>query len=378
MASPSSAGDTVFDIPNKETVNKFACVSCGADLIYKPGTRHLVCSYCNAENDIPDIGEPVNENDFYAFIDNESATSLRMTISTVNCKSCGADTTIEPNIRSQNCPYCMNPLVVENTITDSVIQPKGILPFKLNKEEARNKFKSWVKGLWFAPNDLKKATLDPNRFNGMYIPYWTFDSLTTSRYMGQRGEHYYVNESYTVVENGKSTVKTRSVQRTRWFTVSGNVSHPFDDVLVVASHSLPLNYVEKLEPWDLENITRFDERFLGGFITEKYKLELKEGFDTAKTKMDTYIRTLVRRDIGGDEQRIISLQTDHSNITFKHILLPIYLSAFRFKGKVYNFLVNGRTGEVQGERPYSAWKIALLVIAVLAVLGVVIYFASQK
>ncbi|MCZ2443757.1 MAG: DNA helicase PriA, partial [Flavobacteriales bacterium] len=167
-------------------------------------------------------------------------------------------------------------------------------------------------------------------------------------------------------------------QRTRWFTVSGNVSHPFDDVLVVASHSLPLNYVEKLEPWDLGNITRFDERFLGGFITEKYKVELKEGFDTAKTKMDTYIRTLVRRDIGGDEQRIISLQTDHSNITFKHILLPIYLSAFRFKGKVYNFLVNGRTGEVQGERPYSAWKIALLVIAVLAVLGVVIYFASKK
>lgn len=374
----TSKEELAYAGPNKETVNVFACISCGADLNYKPGTRHLTCTYCNAENEIPDSGEPVNENDFYEYINNSAATSAQMTISVVSCSACGANTTIDPNIRSHSCPYCMNPLVVKDAHTDSVIQPKAVLPFKLNKDEVRNKFKAWVKGLWFAPNDLKKASVDTDRFNGMYIPYWTFDSNTQSSYIGQRGDYYYVNVNYTATENGKTVTKTRRDRKIRWHTVSGNVSHAFDDVLVIASHSLPLKYAEKLEPWDLENLTGFNESFLGGFITEKYKVELKEGFDTARNKMDDHIRTLVRKNIGGDQQRIINLNTKHSDITFKHILLPIYISAFRFKGKVYNFLVNGRTGEVQGERPYSAWKIALLVIAILAVIGVVAYFATRK
>jgi hypothetical protein len=160
--------------------------------------------------------------------------------------------------------------------------------------------------------------------------------------------------------------------------VSGTLNHAFDDVLVIASQSLPTKYAEKLEPWDLNNLTAFNHSYLGGFITEKYQVKLKHGFEIAKAKMEAHLRTMVKQKIGGDEQRIITLHTQHNNITFKHILLPIYLSAFRYKGKVYQFLVNGRTGEVQGERPYSGWKIALLVFAVLIAIAIVIYFASKK
>jgi len=378
MEENKSKSELEFSGPNKDIVNSFACITCGADLKYKPGTKHLHCDYCGAENEIPDIGEPVNENDFYEFINKEAASSQKMSISVVRCNNCGATTTIEANLQSHSCPYCMSPLVIKDAHSESVIQPKAILPFKINKEEAKNKFKAWVKSLWFAPNDLKKATLDTDRLNGLYIPYWTFDSNTSSSYIGQRGEYYYVNVPYTTTENGKTVSKTRRERRTRWYTVSGNLNHAFDDVLVIASKSLPIKYAENLEPWDLNNLTAFNDSYLGGFITEKYQVELKHGFENAKAKMEDQLRTMVKQKIGGDEQRIITLNTQHNNITFKHILLPIYLSAFRFKGKVYQFLVNGRTGEVQGERPYSGWKIALLVLAVLAVAAVVIYFASKK
>jgi hypothetical protein len=80
------------------------------------------------------------------------------------------------------------------------------------------------------------------------------------------------------------------------------------------------------------------------------------------------IRSTVRSDIGGDEQRITTMNTTYSDITFKHILLPIWISSYRYKGKVYRFLINGQTGEVQGERPYSALKIMLAVLLVIAVI----------
>ena len=232
--------------------------------------------------------------------------------------------------------------------------------------------------MWFAPNDLKKAVLNFDHFKGVYIPYWTYDTDTTTSYVGQRGEHYYVTETYTTTENGKTVTKTRQVQRTRWYPASGRVHKFFDDILVAATNSLPRKYIYKLEPWDLENLVSFNKSFLSGFITEKYQVELPEGFEIAKGIAAAEITRLVHRDIGGDEQRIISMHSSYNNITFKHLLLPVFVSAYRFKNKVYQFLVNGRTGEVQGQRPYSWIKIVLVSLIGIIVIGAIIYFASQK
>ena len=121
----------------------------------------------------------------------------------------------------------------------------------------------------------------------------------------------------------------------------------FDDVLIPASKSLPEKYVRKLEPWDLPNLKPFEESFLSGFISEKYQRNLKEGFEEAKIVMDDTIRLTIKRDIGGDEQRIISMNTSIPTSQFKHILLPVYVCAYNFKEKIYQFIVNARTGEVQ-------------------------------
>jgi len=362
-------------------VGTFACTSCGADLKYKPGTQHLNCAYCGAENDIPQMETDVEELDFHKYLAQKSETEESITAKFVKCDNCGASSSLEPNVTSSNCPYCSTPLVIEQAHDESVIQPKSLLPFKLDKQEAKGEFSKWVSKLWFAPNDLKKATLNFDHLKGVYIPYWTYDTDTYSNYVGQRGDYYYVTESYTTTENGKSVSKTRQVRKTRWSHSSGRVQKFFDDILTVATRSLPEKYIYKLEPWDLENIVPFDRSYLSGFITEKYQIDLAEGFDIAKGIADPQIRRLVRRDIGGDEQRIISLNTSYKDITFKHLLLPVFVCAYLFKGKLYQFLVNGRTGEVQGQRPYSWIKITLTVVAILAIIAAVIfgvnYFQNQ-
>ena len=200
---------------------------------------------------------------------------------------------------------------------------------------------------------------------------------TSTDYEGERGTDYQTTEPYTTTENGKIVTKTRTVTHTNWTSVSGHVDKIFDDILSVASNTLPKEYVDKLEPWDLEHLVSFNEKYLSGFITESYQVDLKDGFEDAKIKMTAAIRQSVCVDIGGDHQRIHSLKTVYNNITFKHILMPVWISAYMFKDKIYRFLINGRTGEVQGERPYSIVKIVSAVLLILAIILIIVLLVKN-
>jgi hypothetical protein len=221
---------------------------------------------------------------------------------------------------------------------------------------------------------LKKYAYQKEKLRGMYLPYWTYDSNTTTSYTGQRGDNYEVQEQYT---NDKGESSTRTVTKIRWSHRSGTVHNSFDDVLVVASNSLPKKHTYNLEPWDLNSLVPFDQKFLAGFKAESYGIDVQQGFETAKDIMQDEIDTTIRSDIGGDHQQITTKNTNYKDIKFKHILLPIWLSAYRYNNKVYRFMINGRTGEVQGERPYSWIKITLAVIFGLAVIAVVYYLVNK-
>ena len=354
----------------------FKCQSCGAKLGYKPGTEVQQCPYCSHENKIPKSEADIQELDFVEYLAKMTSGQELEELLTVKCSECAAEITTEPNITSQECPYCDSNIVASGK-SSKHIKPKSLLPFRIDRKDARQKFQDWIGKLWFAPNDLKKRKHQDSTFNGMYIPYWTYDSDTTSFYRGQRGTYYYVTESYSTRVNGKTVRRTRQVRKIRWRSVSGTVWRSFDDVLVLASNSLPRKHTERLEPWDLQNLIPYKNEYLSGFKTESYQVDLAMGFGHAQNIMDDCIRDLVKQDIGGDEQRISSVNTQHDNITFKHLLLPIWISAYRYKEKAYRFLVNARTGEVQGERPYSWLKIAMAVAAALAAVAIV-YLVMQS
>jgi DNA-directed RNA polymerase subunit RPC12/RpoP len=364
------------EAPSGLLQQSFTCGSCGAKLEYKPGTEVQRCPYCSHENSIPKSQADIKELNFKEYLAKASSYEELQESLTVTCPECAAEITTELNITSQECPYCGTNIVASGK-SSKQIKPKSLLPFAVDRRNARQMFRDWIGKLWFAPNDLKKRAAQESKFNGMYVPYWTYDSDTTSFYRGMRGTYYWVTQSYTTRVSGRTVHRTRQVRKIRWRPVSGTVWHSFDDVLVLASNSLPRTYTEKLEPWDLQNLTPYKNEFLSGFKAESYQVDLAMGFGYAQNVMDDYIRSLIKQDIGGDEQRITSVNTQHDNIMFKHILLPIWISAYRYNEKAYRFLVNARTGEVQGERPYSWVKIALASVAGLAIVATAIYFLSQ-
>jgi DNA-directed RNA polymerase subunit RPC12/RpoP len=355
---------------------KFPCKNCGARLDFDPSQRALKCPYCGYVEQIAPASTAVQERDYQ-----QALSKIGMDTGTISgrsaevrCPGCGAMVLLEDNVETQSCPFCATHLEnAPRTAAAAMICPESLLPFKVPQRDAIAAFNNWIGSRWFAPNNLKQMA-NLGQLSGVYMPFWTYDSMTYSQYSGMRGDDYWETEHYTDSE-GKS--QTRQVRRTRWTYVSGEVDHFFDDVLVCASASLPRPSVDALEPWDLHGLTGFKPDYLAGFKTERYVVSLGDGFQTAQQIMDGAIRRLVAQDIGGDHQQINSLSTQHVGVTFKHILLPLWLAVYRYQGKTFRILVNARTGEVSGDRPYSWIKITLAVLAAILLAIVIAVIAAH-
>jgi len=351
---------------------KKSCVNCGAELRYAPGTTSLKCDYCGYVQEIEPAETTFEELELKPYLEKLGSQSHSEEITMLQCKSCGAEQHIEENYKSLHCVYCGSPLIIEDAKKESWILPGAVLPFQINQQKAHQIFKKWVKGLWFAPNDLKKAAIDPQFTKGLYAPYWTFDAQLYADYSGQRGEYYYVTKTVGSGKN-KRTVRER---RTRWYPASGNVSGFVDDTLIKASKQRSGVIPSKVAHWNLKDLKPFDSSFLAGFVTEKYTIPLNDGHLEATKEARNIADNWARRDIGGDTQRVHSIDMKLSDETFKHILLPVYVSAYKFKGKRYNFFINGQTGTLSGKRPYSFWKIFFLVLGILLIIGTIIYISN--
>jgi DNA-directed RNA polymerase subunit RPC12/RpoP len=366
-------------MPEEKKMERFLCPSCSADMEFDPESGEMKCRYCGHKQAVavaPPAVAGVQPHPFAEML-NQTGTAHLQPVSDqaleVHCSGCGAVVAFHPPEVAGMCSFCGAAIVAEPKAADPLIAPDGVLPVKVPKTLAQKEVQQWLASRWFAPNALKKLAHQEG-IGGVYLPFWSYDSDTDSRYRGERGEHYYETEWYTD-SDGKQ--QTRQVQHTRWYPASGRVARHFDDVLIAATRSVSENRLNKLQPWDLNALCPYEPAYLAGFKAQRYQVELPAGFETAKQVMGRVIESDVRRDIGGDEQRIASVDTDYSNVMFRHLLLPVWIGAYKFQNKVYQVMVNARTGEVQGERPYSTAKILSLILFIIALI-LVIAVLNQK
>ena len=347
------------------------CAACGGVMQYSPAEENLKCLYCGKITELDKTAAEIVENDFLYWKDraNESAGDDMVEAAEIKCRQCGANTSLPPNVSGAKCAFCGTPLIMNEATVKRFWQPNYLLPFKVTDRQGGKNFANWLSNKWLAPSKLKKSAISHDSFKGVYLPFWTYDANTRTLYRGERGINRTV--SYTNSQ-GKKATRTE----TQWYTASGNVSVMFDDVLVPASQTLPANIANRLTNWDMKNCIAFRKEFLAGFVTELYQRDFRECITDAKTIMDQTIDSTIRKDIGGDKQRINSKNTEYYDLKFKHLLLPVWISAFKFNNKLYQFVVNGRTGQVIGEYPKSTAKIVMIVLAILAIIGALVYFAQ--
>ncbi|MEM1162131.1 MAG: TFIIB-type zinc finger domain-containing protein [Pseudomonadota bacterium] len=371
------------------------CHECGAPLTFQPGAGMMVCQFCGTENEIEGAaqalspwgaksgaGPEIKELDYQAALRGAlDATEIEET-ATLKCPGCAAEVSLDASTLADECPFCATPLSRDAEQAHKHPKPGGVLPFALNDRDARQKMADWLGSLWFAPSSLKKYAEASRPLAGVYLPHYTYDAIGEASYTGQRGDAYYVTRTRTVTVDGKSQTQTYRERKIRWSSASGHVRHVFDDVLVQASDTMgPAEQSAEYggRSWDLAAMEPYRTEYIAGFRAEVPSVALDEGYSRANRVMEQMLIRDIKFDIGGDAQQITSMDPRYSNITFKHVLLPVWLASYRWNNKPFRVVVNGRTGQVSGERPYSTWKIALAaLLGLIVAAGVGYVIATQQ
>lgn len=350
------------------------CDSCGGNTVYDPSSGTLKCPFCGSEQELKATFDNIVEHDFLQALE-ENVHDWNEGERVFNCKNCGAETILDDNRVADFCSFCGSSHITLSD-HDAGIKPALIVPFKIAKEEAVEKFKLWMKKRYFAPRKLLQSyTL--NTLSGAYIPYWTFDAQTNSSYVVRIGTYYYVTVTRTVMKDGKPTQVTEQVRKIRWRTETGRYHEFFDDVLIRASKNVASKLIHKVEPFQLNALVDYQAAYLSGFLAERYSIPLKEGWNHATEVIDGRISAGIHGQVYGDVVQIVNVSTQYKNITYKHILLPIWISSFYFNNKLYRFLVNGQTGKVTGQSPISIVKVSILVVVTLAIIAIVLFFSDM-
>jgi hypothetical protein len=228
-------------------------------------------------------------------------------------------------------------------------------------EATRQAVSEWLGKGWFHPDELKGNTI-LQRFNGVYLPFWTFDTQVNAHWRAEVG----YEETVRHYNAGQKRWETRTQIDWRW--EKGSIQLSIDDFLTSGSHDAHISHciLKRLYPFDLKELVTYAPDYLAGWQAQAYETTLTEAWESAKTAIREQAKQACRQDIHSGHVRNFSMTADFADESWRYILLPIYLSTYRFEDQAYQVMVNGQTGAVSGQKPVAWWKVWLAIAALLA------------
>lgn len=346
----------------------YQCPKCGGNMAFDPQTQSLYCEYCG--NRISLMGEHSDvENDFSQGIENDEKWDNEAIV--FHCKNCGANNIRQKNDLTSVCPFCGSKSVIESEELPG-IKPQRIIPFKIAKEYAFDAFQKKAKKSFFAPRDFKK-NFNIDKFNGAYLPTWTFDTNVFASYKGRLGKYYTVT-----VGTGKNR---HTETRIKWFNIEGTKQFSFDDLFVLAGNRLNEKQIKPILPFDTNNSFIYKQEYVSGFSAEHYDIDLKDGWEIAKANAMSQMKTMIANSYNHDIVDYINIKPVYSDIKYKYVLVPTWIANYRYHNKNYYFIVNGENGKISSKTPISILKVfitILIIIAIFAVAALIIIKTSDN
>jgi hypothetical protein len=364
-------------VPAVPALEKHACPACGAQAEWNPAAQKLVCPFCGTESPyrVDRKTGQVVEVDLVTTLrelpDDERGWQIARR--SVQCQSCHAVMVFDPARVGQNCEFCGSPALLAYDEIKAPIRPQGVLPFRIDRTRVQDDIRAWWRSKWLAPGRLARAAL-VDTVHSLYIPYWTFDAQVHCPWQAEAGYHYYV---MVPGRDAKGRTVMRPERRTRWEHASGAIDRFFDDEPVPGTQGLPLKLLRRVEPFPTQEVVPYDTAFLSGHVVEHYKVVLLDAAQRAQEQMHARLEQLCGAEVPGDTYRNLRISPAYSNRTFKHVLVPVWLLSYDYGARAFQVIVNGYTGRMAGEYPFSVWKIVLLVLLAILVALVLITLNTE-
>ena len=367
-------------------LRKHPCPECGGDAEWNASKKALACPYCgtvvpwsDGEDPQAQFGAAIVEHGLEEALGETlselapSGLGMRKEIRSVKCESCHAISLFDPDRAAQRCDFCGSPSIIPADDLADPVTPESLLPAIVPPTRVRDLLHQWYKSRWFAPNKLKTNALT-DTVRGVYLPYWTFDAHADAEWTAESGYYYYVTEQ---VRGADGKITTRQVQKIRWEDSSGALSHFFDDDLVPATVGIHLALLRKIEPFPtLKELKAYDPAYVRGWTVERYQVDLRQAASINKEQMDAVLQRLCAQEVPGDTHRNLEVDARYQSRTFKHILVPVWLTTYTYGRRSFQVLINGSTEKMAGEHPLSWIKITLAVLTAIALVLLVFYYLN--
>lgn len=353
------------------TVINYKCPNCGADMAFDSQTGMLRCASCGRTDNIEqmagkhiphdaEVKYDMDEDDInaansafdsdYADPSDTDEPSHYATFGEnealeYHCNNCGAVLITDANTTATTCSFCGAGVVLGDRLSGS-LAPVKVIPFSISKEQAQEAFKKWCRRGLLTPSDCMTADRIKN-ITGLYVPFWLYD-------INGRGE----------VEATCTRVRTYTMgdwiyTETKWYHVYRKVDLNYNRIPCDASKKMEDGLMDKLEPYQYNNLKDFQMPYLAGYISEKYDFTDEQMLPRIKERVSSYVDSYIRSTISGYSS--VNINRESINIRKRkadYTLMPVWMVCYDYRQAEHIFLMNGQTGKIVGKPPLSKAKIA--------------------
>lgn len=295
-------------------------------------SEDLFCANCGTENPHADV----------------AAKKLIQTASphSFTCKSCGASMSYDASAKALRCPFCGSTDMEERTDSRS-IKPLGVVPLRVNHEQAESILRQFLSTGFWRPGDAAQVS-SIGEITSVYVPYWVFVAATDTRWTADSSN-------------------TPMGARGNWYPITGSHNSNYNGILISGSSVLTPNETNSIAPFQLEDAVPPEQVDLANQIVEEFRVPRKLARPLARGAIEFLETEACTQQVPG-RARNVKVNVSISSMGGDPMLLPVWVLAYRYKERVYRVLINGQTGKIAGDAPFSYHKLT----AVIAIVGVVI------
>lgn len=335
-----------------DRIIEYKCPRCGGTLEFSSELQTMQCPYCEStfsveelrqKDDVLDtaeIDEPVTASDEGSAFSTEdswgSGEAERMGV--YSCKSCRGEIVADDTTAATKCPYCGNPVMLTGRLSGE-LKPDLVIPFKLNKEAAKQALKDHMKGKKLLPKTFSsESTLD--EIQGLYVPYWLVNA------------DCYGSTSYSCTNTRTWSDSNYRYTETKYYDVDRSGYVGYDNIPCDASEKMSDDMMESIEPYDVNAAAGFQTAYLSGYIADRFDVSSEESVNRAQKRIFRSTKAALDGTVRGYSSiRVLSENFRLNNASTKYALLPVWLMNVTWNGGFYTFAMNGQTGKIVGDLP---------------------------